>query len=375
MTDLETRCGNYLNVMTPADVRILPIYNSQNKIDFTSNDYLGLSKHPDVTQAVITAAKEFGIGATGSRLLSGNTATHYYIEQKIAALKKMPAALVFGGGFHTNSSVLQAILTLPFTDSPPILLMDKYIHACWINGGRGHKIMRYRHQVIEHLSDLVKKYHDHYTPIVVTESIFSMDGDVTDLNALARIKQQYPKTILIIDEAHATGIVGENGAGCVLPQHGIDIVTGTFSKALGSYGGYVACGNNVRDFLINRCGGLIYATALPIPVLAAINAALDLLPQLNADRQHLICLSKYARKALKNNGFCVGDSQSQIIPIIIGDNNKCLNIKNKLYEKGILVAAIRPPTVPTARLRLSLQSTHSYEDIDKLAELIKQVVE
>jgi 8-amino-7-oxononanoate synthase len=233
--------------------------------------------------------------------------------------------------------------------------------------------VRYRHQDFDHLERLIQKHLPDHTPIIVTESIFSMDGDITDLPALGALKQRYPDIFLIVDEAHATGTWGPEGAGLVTPQQGVDLVSGTFSKAIGCYGGYVACAAALKEVLVQKCAGLIYATALPPLVLGAVQAALDLIPSLQNQREHLYVLAKKTRERLQQQGWNTGLSQSHIIPLMVGDNDACLNLQSRLAQHNIGLSAIRPPTVPprTARLRLSLRVDHTERDIDRLvAEIL-----
>jgi 8-amino-7-oxononanoate synthase len=364
---LNHRCLAFLDALPPDQRRHFPSYSEEKVLDFTSNDTLNLSGHPALKAAAIQAMKDYGVGSTGSRLLSGNHPLHMAVEERLASLKKTESALVFGGGFHTNASVLVALVSLPLWPKPPLLIMDKWIHACWLRGAEGAPVVRYRHQDFDHLERLIQKHAPQHTPIIVTESIFSMDGDITDLSALARLKQRYPESLLIVDEAHATGAWG---AGLVLPEHGADIVTGTFSKALGCYGGYVACSAAIREILIQKCPGLIYATAMPPMVLGAVGAALDLLPTLQDQRKHLYVLAEEARTLLQNQGWDTGLSQTHIIPIMVGDNAQCLNLRETLAKENIGASAIRPPTVPpgTARLRLSLRVDHTRADVERLLQ-------
>jgi 8-amino-7-oxononanoate synthase len=295
------------------------------------------------------------------------------VENQLATLKKTESALVFGGGFHTNASVLRTLVALSLWAKPPMLIMDKWIHACWLQGSHSTPLVRYRHQDFDHLERLIQKHLLDHTPIIVTESIFSMDGDITDLPALGALKQRYPDIFLIVDEAHATGTWGPEGAGLVTPQQGVDLVSGTFSKAIGCYGGYVACAAALKEVLVQKCAGLIYATALPPLVLGAVQAALDLIPSLQNQREHLYVLAKKTRERLQQQGWNTGLSQSHIIPLMVGDNDACLNLQSRLAQHNIGLSAIRPPTVPprTARLRLSLRVDHTERDIDRLvAEIL-----
>ena len=372
-SSFHNRCLDFLDHIPPSLRRSFPEPFIKNSLDLTSNDTLALSNHPALKVAAYEAMERYGMGSTGSRLLSGNHPLHSEVEHRLATLKKTESALVFGGGFHTNASLLATLVTLPLWDKPPLLIMDKWIHACWLQGGRGTPIIRYRHQDFDHLEHLIQKHHPHHTPIVVTESLFSMDGDITDLTALAQIKHRYPDIFLIVDEAHATGTWGEKGAGLVTPEHGVDFISGTFSKAIGCYGGYVACTATLKDILVQKCAGLMYATALPPMVLGAVRAALDLLPSLQNEREHLYALAQKTRKDLRNQGWNTGLSQSHIIPLMIGDNTRCLTLRDALAQKNIHVSCIRPPTVPpsTARLRLSLRTDHTQNDMDRLLSAIQ----
>jgi 8-amino-7-oxononanoate synthase len=372
-SSFHDRCLGFLDTV-PHDLRRrFSNTFSEGALDFTSNDTLALSKHPALKAGALDAMDRYGIGSTGSRLLSGNHPLHEAVENQLATLKKTESALVFGGGFHTNASVLRTLVALPLWAKPPMLIMDKWIHACWLQGSHSTPLVRYRHQDFDHLERLIQKHLPDHTPIIVTESIFSMDGDITDLPALGALKQRYPDIFLIVDEAHATGTWGPEGAGLVTLQQGVDLVSGTFSKAIGCYGGYVACAAALKEVLVQKCAGLIYATALPPLVLGAVQAALDLIPSLQNQREHLYVLAKKTRERLQQQGWNTGLSQSHIIPLMVGDNDACLNLQSRLAQHNIGLSAIRPPTVPprTARLRLSLRVDHTERDIDRLvAEIL-----
>ena len=369
------RCLGFLDTV-PHDLRRrFSNTFSEGALDFTSNDTLALSTHPALRAGALDAIERYGIGSTGSRLLSGNHPLHEAVEKQLATLKKTESALVFGGGFHTNASVLRTLMALPLWAKPPMLIMDKWIHACWLQGSHDAPLVRYRHQDFNHLERLIQKHLPDHTPIIVTESIFSMDGDITDLSALAALKQKYPDIFLIVDEAHATGTWGRAGAGLVTPQHHVDLITGTFSKAIGCYGGYVACAAALKEVLVQKCAGLIYTTALPPMVLGAVKAALDLIPTLQNQRDHLCALAQKTRERLQQQGWNTGLSQSHIIPLMVGDNHACLTLQNRLAQRTIRLSAIRPPTVPpkTARLRLSLRVDHTERDLDRLLAEISPI--
>jgi 8-amino-7-oxononanoate synthase len=367
-SSFHDRCLGFIDRVPDHLRRSFPDPFQEKGLDFTSNDTLALSKHPALRAGALDAMDRYGMGSTGSRLLSGNHPLHLAVETQLAALKKTESALVFGGGFHTNASILTTLVTLPLWDKPPVLIMDKWIHACWLQGAHGTPLVRYRHQDFDHLEQVIQKHLPDHTPIIVTESIFSMDGDITDLTALAQIKHRYPDIFLIVDEAHATGAWGPNGAGLVTPDHGVDLISGTFSKAIGCYGGYVACTAALKDVLLQKCAGLIYTTALPPMVLGAVRAALDLLPSLQSQREHLYALAQKTRTDLQRQGWNTGLSQSHIIPLMVGDNARCLSLRDALARNNIHVSSIRPPTVPpkTARLRISLRVDHHENDTNRL---------
>jgi 8-amino-7-oxononanoate synthase len=248
---------------------------------------------------------------------------------------------------------------------------DRLNHAsihfgCAASGARE---IRYRHGDAVHLGSLLSQYQGDERPkFILTESVFSMDGDVAPLAEIGRLAREHD-AMLIVDDAHATGILGEGGRGL---SEEADVVIGTFSKALGSFGAYVACSGSFREYLINRCAGLIYSTALPPPVLGAIDAALDLLPSLDAERAHVASLAKRFRQGARSLGYDTGASITQIVPLIAGSNHAALSLSKRLREAGFFATAIRPPTVPagTARLRLAFTAAHSTADLNGLLEAL-----
>ena len=237
----------------------------------------------------------------------------------------------------------------------------------------GARLIRFHHNDYDHLEGLLQKQKEKDAHvIIVSESVFGMDGDCADIPALAALARQYG-AMLYIDEAHATGLFGPGGFGFAAEHKGtVDIAMGTFGKALGSFGAYIACSRVVRDYLVQRCGGLIYSTALPPPVLGAIDAALELLPQLQTERAHLKNQAARLRQALQQQGWNCGASTTQIIPVILGNEEAATSLAAILYENGILAPAIRPPTIPrgTSRLRFSLSAAHKAEDIDRLISIM-----
>jgi 8-amino-7-oxononanoate synthase len=349
------------------------IRDGKTYVNFSGNDYLGLSKHPALIAAARNYAEKFGAGSTASRLIAGNHPAHAEIERKIAAGKKQESALVICSGYQANLTVIAALADAEMVGRPVTVIADRLAHNSILQGVMlgGARLMRFRHNDYDHLREILQKQKDAFT-IIVSESVFGMDGDRADLKILSDLAQEFG-SLLYIDEAHATGLFGENGFGLTTEYaDGIDIAMGTFGKALGSFGSYIACSKTLRDYLIQKCGGLIYSTALPPAVLGSMNAALDLLPSLNQEREILMQNADYLRVTLRAKGYDCGDSTTQIIPIIIGGETETLAMETKLLTHGFLVPAIRPPTVPTdtSRLRLSLSAAHRREDIERFIDII-----
>ncbi len=339
-------------------------------IDFSSNDYLGLSMHPLLIERSVQWAQTLGAGAGASRLVTGTREAHLALERKIAAFKGTEAALLFPSGWHCNAAVLGALLkAAPET----LLFSDRLIHGSLHAGAAGHRQIRFRHNDLDHLEALLADYPDHDGPrLIVTESVFSMDGDRTDLSRLVQIARAHD-AFLYLDEAHATGVLGPDGRGlsAALPGQ-IDLVMGTFSKAFGCFGAYVAGSQLLIDYLINACGGFIFSTAPPPAMLGAIDAALDLVPGMTAERARLATLADGLRARLQAARIDTGASATQIVPAIVGDASTALALADAVAANGMLAAAIRPPTVPagTSRLRIALHATHDEADVERLADTI-----
>ncbi len=342
-------------------------------IDFSSNDYLGLSQHPALIERACAWTKDLGTGSGASRLVTGTTDAHLSVERKIAAFKGTEAALLFATGWQANAAILPAI----FAAAPgAAVFSDRLVHASMHQGcaAAGARQIRFRHNDLDHLEELLDTRGEAAPArFILTESIFSMDGDSVDMHRLTALARQYD-AFLVVDEAHATGASGPKGAG--LSAHvpgGVDLVMGTFSKAMGSAGAYVAGSQLLCDYLVNHCGGFIFSTAPPPGNLGAIDAALDLVPQMETARQHLARISQQLRDGLHLLGMETGPSDSHIVPAMIGDATATVRLSERLAKAGIMAAAIRPPTVPqgTSRLRLVLRATHQSADIDQLLNRIE----
>lgn len=340
-------------------------------IDFSSNDYLGLSQHPKLIAGAADWAQRYGAGAAASRLVTGSHIAYREVEERLASFKGSEAALVMGSGFQANATVLPAIIELLRLQGELRVFTDRLNHASLHHGlaAAGSRQYRFRHNDLGHLETLLRREALQPGPrLIITESVFSMDGDRCDLAALADLAERYG-AITYVDEAHATGVLGPQGRGlsAALPGR-IDIVMGTLGKALGGYGAYLAGSRALIDYLVTRCAGFIYSTALPPAVFGALDAALDLVPTMEAERAHLHGMAARLRAAAAAKGFDTGASDTQIIPVMLGEASAALGAQRQLEQAGLLGIAIRPPTVPAgqSRLRLSLSAGHNEADIDRL---------
>ncbi len=338
-------------------------------LNVSGNDYLGLSRHPLLAERAAAWAAAHGAGAGASRLVTGTLGLHTQVEARLAALKGTEAALLFASGWQANASVLAALLRLP--GQPPLLFTDALIHASLHHGARaaGRNQIVFRHNDAGHLAELLDAHaHQDARRFIVTESVFSMDGDQAPLPALRALADRHD-AFLYLDEAHATGVLGPRGMGLSgsVPG-GVDLAMGTFSKALGGFGAYVAGSRALCDWLVNRASGFIHTTALPPPVLGAIDAALELVPAMDAERARLHAAAARLRSALAALGIDHGASTTQIVPAIVGPEQAALELSARLRAQGILAVPIRPPTVPpgTSRLRLTLSAATTEPDLDRL---------
>ena len=372
---LETleRAGNLrsLPLIEPHDKWI--IRDGRKMLNRSSNDYLGLSRDMQLRKEFLTWAMEeyLPLSSTSSRLLTGNYPVYTELEEALASAYGKESALVFNSGYHANVGILPAL-----ADKETLILADKLVHASLIDGIRlsGATYKRFRHQDYEQAEQILQASVRTYKRIIlVTESIFSMDGDIADLHRLVRLKQEYPNVLLYVDEAHAIGVRGKTGLGIAeesgtLPD--IDLLVGTFGKALASMGAFVACSRLLHDVLVNRMRPLIFSTALPPLQVAWTSYLFQLLPHMEERRKHLQRLSASVAQTLQGKGGEI--SSSHIIPYIVKDSENCLRLAEFLQRKGFYCLAIRPPTVPqgTARLRLSITADLDEENIRPLNELL-----
>ncbi|UCD51167.1 MAG: 8-amino-7-oxononanoate synthase [Phycisphaerales bacterium] len=344
-------------------------------IDFSSNDYLGLANHPAVKRALQEAAGKFGASSCASRLLSGDMSIHHTLEAKVAALSGKEGALVFSSGYQANVGIISALV-----GRGDAVFSDKLNHASIVDGIglSGAKCFRFRHNDLDHLETLLKKHDREFeSRLIVTETVFSMEGDRPPLDKIADLKDKYDGW-LMVDEAHATGIYGPHGAGLVAQEElaqRVELIMGTFSKALGGFGAYVAGSRRVIDFLVNACRSFIYSTALP-PVIAAANlAALETVEKEPWRGTVLRENAAWFREQLIARGYDVRGS-SQIVSLVVGEAQRAGAASKALEAQGFWVLPIRPPTVPAgeSRLRFSLTCEHSRQQLSELIEHIDKVL-
>ncbi len=334
-----------------------------------SNNYLGLSVHPIVTEAAATAARKYGTGASASRLMSGNCDLYTELEAKIAKVKKTEAALVFGSGYLANIGTIPVL-----AGDRDLILSDALNHASLIDGCRlSHATKQiYRHCDIEHLESLLTQSTKFRRRLIVTDGIFSMDGDIAPLPEICELADRYDAMVMV-DDAHSFGVLGEKGGGTVehfgLENHGV-IQMGTLSKAVGGLGGYVAGSADLINFLVNRARSFIFTTGLPPATLAGASAALDVIYSTPELRRRLSSNVLLLKNALLEKGFQLLPSETQILPLILGAADVASRFAEVLLSHGVYAPAIRPPTVPegTSRLRLSVIASHTPEDLEIAVE-------
>ncbi|MBC8594020.1 8-amino-7-oxononanoate synthase [Oscillospiraceae bacterium N12] len=346
------------------------IVNGQRMLNLSSNDYLGLASDIELHREFLDTLtpETFLPSSSSSRLLTGNFTVYDRLEQQLAEAFGTEAALVFNSGYHANTGILPAIC-----DARTLILADKLVHASLIDGIRlsGAKCIRFRHNEYCQLERLVEEQHSNWNSIIiVTESIFSMDGDAADLEELVHLKKRFPNVYLYVDEAHAFGIRGDNGLGCAEEQGcipDIDFLVGTFGKSLASTGAYIVCKQVIRDYLINKMRTFIFTTALPPVNIQWTSFLLQRLPDFRSKRDTLKQTSQLLREALKQKGYDC-PSVSHIVPMVTGTSSASLLKAEELQRKGFYVLPVRPPTVPegTSRIRFSLTAAIRMEEISAL---------
>jgi 8-amino-7-oxononanoate synthase len=350
--------------------------NGRRLINFASNDYLGLSQHPALKTAAQEAIEEFGVGAGASRLISGSQTLHVRLEQELATFKGTESALLFSSGY---TAALGALCSL--AGPGDTIILDKLVHACIVDGAKlsGATIRVFPHNNIERLRHHLfwaRKNKPDKKPLVATESVFSMDGDLSDLTAIIDLKNEFG-ALLFVDEAHATGVIGPKGAGLVTAlglTREVDIQMGTLSKAIGVSGGFVCGSNTLIQLLVNRARSFIYSTASPPALAAAASASLEILQSDLGDQLRIRLLQnvRLLSKLLEIKWNHSPSPQSAIIPVLVGTEERSLQLAGMLLESGFLIPAIRYPSVArgSARIRIALSAAHFSEQIVALATAI-----
>jgi len=337
-------------------------------LSFSCNDYLNLTQHPAIKQAAIAAIERYGAGSGASRLVTGNHPLYAELEARLARLKQTESAVVFGSGYLANSGIIPVLI-----GRDGLVLVDELAHACIFAGAqlsRG-KVLAFRHNDVGHVKDLLSAHrgaHDH--ALVVTDGVFSMDGDLAPLDVLLKVADEHDAW-LMSDDAHGVGVIGGGrGSSFARPAHvPVPLQMGTLSKAIGAYGGYLCASAPVIELMRNRARTLIYSTGLPPSAVAAAIAALDLI-----EREPAYAALPVEKAKLFTRRVGLPDAESPIVPIVLGEAEAALSASRLLADAGFLAAAIRPPTVPagTARLRLTFTAQHPVDEIERLADLVRE---
>ena len=368
--ELERRSLRRVLADTTRVTGIWALRNGRRLLSFCCNDYLNLTHHPAIKEAAIQALRIYGVGAGASRLVTGNHPLFAELEARLARWKETEAATVFGSGYLANVGIIPALV-----GNGDLVLIDELSHACLWAGARlsGATVISFRHADVGHLETLLaERRRQHARALIATDGVFSMDGDLAPLPALAALTQQHDAW-LMSDDAHGLGVVG-GGRGSNFVHAGkadIPLQMGTLSKALGAYGGYLCASAAVSDLIRNRARSLIYSTGLPPPIAAAAIAALDLIAREPGYAALPLAKAKaFARAA------SLPEPASPIVPVVLGEAEAALAASRLLEDHGFLVTAIRPPTVPagTARLRLTFTAQHPDAEIERLAEIVRDRV-
>ncbi len=339
-------------------------------LSFCSNDYLGLANHPDIKQAFIQAIENYGVGSGSAHLINGHSQLHHDCEQRLAEFTGRDRALLFSNGYMANLAIASALLS-----RHDFVYQDKLNHASLIDAAKisAAKLIRYRHNDSAHLQDLLSKNDSQTRQLIMTDGVFSMDGDCADLNRLAEIAADSGSWCMV-DDAHGFGVLGAKGAGLLeqegLNQQQIPILMATLGKAIGTAGAFVAGSEELIETLIQQARTYIFTTASPPAIAAATLCSLSIVEQENWRREKLQELIAYFRQTMAPLDYELMPSNTAIQPVVIGDNQRALEISLQLMQKGIHVSAIRPPTVPegSARLRVTLSAAHEKADIDALVK-------
>ena len=377
MTDIETALSDIRDrglyrrmrmISGPQGPRVL--LDGRPVLLLCSNNYLGLADHPRVREAAAEAAMRYGAGAGASRLVSGNMRIHRRLEERLAEFKGYRSALLFGSGFLANTGVVQALAR-----PGEVVFSDALNHASIVDGCRlaGADTFVYDHADTDHLAWGLREAEGRGS-LIVTDGVFSMDGDVAPLTEIVELARRYDARVMV-DDAHGTGTTGPDGRGSVAAaglEDEVDVLVGTLGKALGSYGAYVCCDRSMAKYLVNTARTLIFSTALGPPQVAAAMAALELLREEPRRVERLQRNARVLREALAEEGLPPGDGDTPIVPAIVGDADTAVAASERALERGVFAQAIRPPTVPdgSSRLRLTVMASHTKAELREAAKVV-----
>jgi glycine C-acetyltransferase len=365
--------------------RILPVssgpcnamitLNGKEVINLSSNNYLGLANHPRLIEASIQATRKYGVGAGAVRTIVGNMDIHEELDQVLAKFKKEEAAIVFQSGFACNAGAIQAI-----ADAGDLIISDELNHASIIDGVRLSRADKavYRHSDMAHLEQILKEKRSNYKNVlIITDGVFSMDGDIAKLPEIVKLAKQY-QALTYVDDAHGSGVLGQNGRGTVdhFGLHGqVDFIIGTLSKAVGVVGGYVAGSKAMREWMLHRGRPLLFSTAMTPASVAAIIESIHILSETTEFTDRLWDNARYFKQKLSSTGFDIGRSETPITPIMVGDEALTMKFSKTLLERGVYVSGIVFPTVAKGRgrIRCMISALHTLEQIDKAVDIMTQV--
>ncbi len=351
------------------------VLNGKKAINLSSNNYLGFANHPRLKEAAIKGVEEYGVGSGAVRTIVGNMDIHEELEKILAEFKREEAVMVYQSGFNCNAGTIQAI-----TGKGDLIISDELNHASIIDGARLSRADKtvYKHADMEDLERILKEKRDQYTNVlIITDGVFSMDGDIAPLPQIVELAENY-KAMTYVDDAHGSGVLGESGRGTVdhFGLHGrVDFTIGTLSKAIGVVGGYVAGSKTMKEWLSHRGRPILFSTSLPPAAVCAISEAVKLLMSTTEFTDKLWENGKYFKTRMKEAGFDIGKSETPITPVMVGEEDATMKFSKKLLEKGVFVSGIVFPTVPkgTGRLRCMVTAGHTKEQLDQAVDTFVSV--
>jgi 8-amino-7-oxononanoate synthase len=341
------------------------VINGKRVLMFSSNNYLGLANHPGLKKASMDTALYYGTGSGGSRLISGSMEVHRTLEKELALFKGTDGALLFSSGYHANVGAISAL-----AGEGDLILSDEFNHASIVDGCRLSRgeVRVYKHGDMNSLKEILRRSSKFKQRLIVTDSVFSVDGDIAPLPDIVDLAEKY-SALVMVDDAHGTGVLGKKGKGAI--EHfgiagKVEIQMGTLGKALGSFGAYIAGSEDLIQYLVNKTRSLLYTTALPPSVCGSALAALQILGERPELVSKLRNNANYFRKGMRDLGYPIPESGTPILPLVLRDPFVTMNMARSLFDEGVYVQGIRPPTVPegTSRLRITLMASHTREQLD-----------